>query len=217
MIKKTLITALSLLSTITLFFACASKPPAIQMSDSQLDYAYTKLKLLDLDQMLEIIQDKLGKYKSSNDVQYLVEAVTICLSRPDGDGMIEKIIDTIRYSAESNVAWERAVDAATQRAISVLRVDTTASVDQVTYLIFLDNLISEMGPEFIKQYQGPKFEKKIITKIAEANIVVSNSASSESRLNLMIKLRSPSSRAQSLINERNLKYKSDGTNGAGSL
>ncbi len=187
-----------------LLFSCAT-PPQLQMSESKLEYPYTKLKLLDLEQMFEIIQGKMKQYKKTNNEEFLLESIKICLSRPDGDGLVEKIIDNIRFSLDENDKWEKALEKVVQQSISELRLETTAGEDQLTYLILLENLVSELKPEFIRQYQSPKFETKLIQSIADARITVSKAATTESRLNLMTSQKSPSSMAQTLINEKNQK------------
>ena len=210
MIKNLLIhitlVALTTSSALLFFSGCATKTP-VQIQESQLVYTYIKLKLLDLDQMLEIIQEKLRGYKKTSNEEMLQEALKICLSRPNGDDLIEKIIDSIRYSADTNDLWGRSVEKVTQQAITALKLETTATEDQITYLILLENLLSEFRPEFIKQYKGPKLETRIVEKIAEADITVSLLARNESRLNLMNAQRSPSSIAKTLINEKNQTLK----------
>lgn len=189
-----------------LFSGCASNPP-IQPNKPRLVYSYAKLQLLDLDQMNEIIQSKINKYLESGNKELLMDAIRICLSRPNGDSLVEKTFDGIRYRAKSSENWNSAVESLTQWAISELKSEATAVADQVTYLILLENLLVELKKEFINQYQSPKFETRLFEKIAAANIVVSPAANNESRLNLMTVLRSPSVLAQVMINEKNLKLK----------
>lgn len=202
---KTFLT-LPFIITALLLLGCASKPPT-QVRESQFFYTYSKLQLLDLDQMNEVIQGKLENYKSTDNAEFLLDAIKICFSRPDGDSLVEKLIDKIRFSTDSGENWEKAVETLTLRAIDELKIQTAAPVDQVTYLILLDNLISEFKPEFIRQYQRPGFETRLIEKIAAAKIEVSPLAVSEIRLNLMTSVSSPSHLAQFLINEKNIKLK----------
>ncbi|MEQ1721712.1 MAG: hypothetical protein ABL930_00960 [Pseudobdellovibrio sp.] len=177
----------------------------MQTSESQLVYTYSKLKLLDLDQMGEIIQDKLRRFKKSGRETLIVEAISISLSRPNDDSVAEKLLDTIRHTIEAPVVWESSLGSVVQTSIDQLKNETVAPEDQVTYLIILENLVSEFKPQFIKQYQSPKFETRTIEKIAGAQIEVSESATAESRLNLMREQLSPSTLAQSLIIDRELK------------
>jgi hypothetical protein len=196
---------LTLISLIFILSSCSSAPK--QASQSQLVYTYSKLKLLDVDQMGEIVQDKLRRFKKNGREELIIEALSISLSRTNEDAMAEKLIDTIRYTIESPDILERSLNSVVQNSINKLRDETTAPEDQVTYLIVLENLVSEFKPEFVKQYKSPKFETNIIEIIAGAKIKVTDSAQAESRLNLMKEQRSPSTLAQLLITERDSKIK----------
>ncbi len=205
MIKNAVyLTLVTLLLSLSL--GCASNPP-VQTGKSKLVYTYAKLQLLELDQMNELIQGKVNKYLETRNNELLMDAIRICLSRPNGDSLVEKTFDSIRYRASSTESWESAVEGLTQWAITELKSETTAPIDQVTYLIMLENLIVEFKQEFIKQYKSPKFETRIFEKVAAANIVVTKAAMNESGLSLMTVVKSPSALAQGLINEKNLKLK----------
>lgn len=203
MTKNILIYLITAICILTAFHSCSSAP--LQMDEPKLSYSYSKLKLLDLDQMSEIIQDKIQRYKKTGNEQLINEAITISLSRPNDDAVAEKLLDTVRFSLESAELWEKSLDEVTQKSISALKVETTAAEDQVTYLILLENLVSEFKPQFIKQYQSPKYESQIIELIAGAGVVVSDAAIAEGRLSLMKEPLSPSTLAQSLLDERNQK------------
>lgn len=206
MFKNLLVLATLLTSSLMLFVACTTAP--LQMEESKLAHTYASLKMLDLEQMSEIVQRKLKSFEVTDNKEFLLEAIKICLSRPNADGMIEKIIGNIRFGLDSKEIWESAVTSVVQQAIDVLKIETTASEDQVTYLLLLDNLILEFRPEFVRQYQSPGFETRLIEKIAAAGVVVSPAVIREGRLNLMTVQKSPSSTAQLLINEKNLKLQS---------
>ena len=206
MIKNAVYLTFFLFFIVLNFLGCTSIPP-VQAAKPRLVYTYAKLQLLELDQMNELIQGKVDKYLETRNKELLMDALRICLSRPNGDSLVEKTFDSIRYRANSSDSWESAAEELTQWAISELKSETTASVDQVTYLIMLENLIVEFKREFILQYKSPKFETRIFERIAAANIVVSKAAYNESSLNLMSAVKSPSALAQALINEKNLKLK----------
>jgi hypothetical protein len=157
--------------------------------------------------MIEIVQDKLRRFKKNGREELIIEALSISLSRTNEDAVAEKLLDTVRYTIESPDIWERSLDSVVQKSIDKLQDETMAPEDQVTYMIILENLVSEFKPEFVKQYKSPKFETNIIEKIARAKLEVSDSAQAESRLNLMKEQLSPSALAQSLITERDRKIK----------
>lgn len=206
MTKSAIFLTLFLATGALVFLGCTSNPP-VQVSKPRLVYTYAKLQLLDLDQMNELIQGKMNKYLETSNRELLMDAVRICLSRPDGDSLVEKTFDSIRFRASATENWEAAVESLTQWAISELKSESTNPVDQVTYLILLENLLAELKKDFISQYKSPRFETRLFEKIAAANIVVSPAAKNESRLNLMSSVRSPSAMAQTLINEKNAVLK----------
>lgn len=203
MTKKFLINVFAAICILTGFFSCGSAP--LQMDEPKLTYTYAKLKLLDLDQMMEIVQNRLKRYKKTGQQKLVEEAIKISLSRPNDDALAEKLIDTIRFSVESVEIWEIALENVMQQSIAELKIPTTAAEDQLTHLILLETLASEFRPQFIKQYQSPKFESRVIETIAQADIQVSSAAMEEGRLNMMKEPVSPSTLAQSLLNERNQK------------
>ena len=206
MTKNAVYLTVVLLFAVFNFSGCTSNPP-IQTAKPRLVYTYARLQLLELDQMNELIQGKVDKFLETRNKELLMDAVRICLSRPNGDSLVEKTFDSIRYRANSTDSWESAVEGLTQWAISELKSEAAAPVDQVTYLIMLENLIVEFKQEFILQYKSPKFETRILERIAAANIVVSKAAYNESSLNMMSAVNSPSALAQAIINEKNLKLK----------
>src|SRR3990167_4005670 len=96
MFKNLLILAANLTLSSALFIACTTTA-SIQMNEPKLVHTYASLKLLDFDQMSEIIQGKLKSYEETGNKEFLSAAIKICLSRPNADGMIEKTIGNIRF------------------------------------------------------------------------------------------------------------------------
>ena len=66
----------------------------------------------------------------------------------------------------------------------------------------LENLISELRPEFVKQYKSPGFESRMIEKIANAGVELSGPARAERKLNLMKGSFSASQVAQKMLDKR---------------
>lgn len=187
------------------FVGCSSAP--VKSQESELSYTYSKLKLLDLDQMSDLIQDRLNRYKKTGNEDLLEDALRICLARPDEDGMVEKLIENIRFSLDSNEQWEELVENTVQKSTDKLKDETTAVEDQVSYLILLENLVAQFRPEFLKQDESPQFESRIIERIAEADIVVSDAAANEQKLNLMNAVFSPSDVAREMLRKRDERLK----------
>lgn len=182
------------------FLSCTTAP--VQSTESEMTYNYAKLKLMDLDEMTDLLQNRVNRYKRTGNEELMTEALQICLSRPDEDGMVDKLIEIVRFNLDSDEQWAEVVDNVTDKSIAQLKNETTPVPDQVTYLILLENLVAQFQPEFIKQYQGPLFETEIIEKIAQADIQVSDAARAERQLNLMTAQRSPSEIAQALVRTR---------------
>jgi hypothetical protein len=157
---------------------------------------------MDLDQMSQLMLEHAREFKRNDNPEFLKEGLLICLSRPDEDAVIEKTISTVRTPLEDNSLWESAVTELIDKSLAVIKEDQLSAVDQVTYSIVLENLISEFRPRFIKQYKSPGFETRMIEKIAQADIQLSSVANAERELNLMKTSFSPSGVAEKLIDRR---------------
>jgi hypothetical protein len=169
---------------------------------SQLEKPYSQLKVMDLDEMSDLLYEKAREFKKTDDPAPLQKGLLICLSRPNEDGLLEKVISIVKTPLEDSDNWESAVNTIVDQAVTALKSDSASASDQVTYGIVLENLVAEFKPAFQKQYQSPGFETKVIEKIANADIEYSNRAISERKLNLMRGLVSPSQFAKKLIERK---------------
>jgi hypothetical protein len=190
-----------------LFNGCSSVTP--KNDNSQLAYPYNRLKTMDLDQMNDLMLEKAKEFKRTNDPQVLKEGLLICLSRPDEDSVVEKVISTVRTPLEDNDLWESTVENLINESLVVIHDGSRSSADQVSYGIVLENLISEMRPEFIKQYKSPGFETRMIEKIAGVDTELSAPAKAERKLNLMRGNFSASQVAQRMIDKRDEVLKAE--------
>ena len=180
--------------------SCASSDGANHSAEIQM--SYKKLKLLDLDQMTEIMQQKVKAAKTSNSLQPLVDGLEIFLSRPDEDGLVEKTISLIKNPLDDNNAWEPTVDALVDKSITIMTSKDSNPTDQLTAAFILENLIAEIKPEFTKQYQSSGFETRTIERIAKAEIEFSAAAVQERNLSLMRDTAGPSKVAQQVLLQR---------------
>ena len=162
MTKNAVYLTVVLLFAVFNFSGCTSNPP-IQTAKPRLVYTYARLQLLELDQMNELIQGKVDKFLETRNKELLMDAVRICLSRPNGDSLVEKTFDSIRYRANSTDSWESAVEGLTQWAISELKSEAAAPIDQVTYLIMLENLIVEFN-------QGQQRQTNALVAVKNPNV-----------------------------------------------
>jgi hypothetical protein len=179
--------------------SCASKK--IVKRESKLPYTYNQLKLYDIDEMVEITEDRMALYKETNDSEKLYEVMTLILARPNDDNILERLMLSIRYTLDSNKLWEESVEVVVDNAVTALKDETTSAGDQISYLMVLQNLLVEFKPEFKKLDISPKFEQNVIKKVAKAEIEVSVEARREANLNLFGKLNSPSDIAKQVLED----------------
>lgn len=161
--------------------------------------SYKSLAILDMDQMNELISDKIKDYQNQENRMALKEALRIILSRSNEDGMVEKIISPVRNLLEEDGIWEETIEGLIKQSIETIKNADEKPVAQVTSGIILENIISEFKPLFIKQYETGGFETKAINYIADSKVNYSKSAAKERSLHLMRNPHSPSHMAQKLI------------------
>lgn len=177
--------------------SCASSNTATE--SKEIEMSYSRLQIMDLDQMSDLMQQKVRQFKSSNSIEPLQDGLKICLSRPDDDGQLEKVITIVKNPLEDNDAWESAIEEIVTGSIRLLKSEVANPSDQVTSAVILENIIAEFKPSFFKQYLSPAFETRIIERIAAAEIEFSKAALSERKLNLMRSSSTPSAIAQRMI------------------
>lgn len=171
---------------------------------------YKNLATLDLDQMNDLLQEKIREYEKNGTTQSLREALYIVFARPDEDGIVDKLISNVRNPLEEEVQWQNTIETLVRQSVDRMKNNKTKQADQVTAGIILENIISEFKPAYIKQYENGGFESDIITFIADSNVVYSKIASRERGLYLMRNNLSPSQIAKKLESVRSefLKQKS---------
>ena len=158
----------------------------------------------DLDQMNALVGDKIKESKKSYAGKNvpLKEALQAVLARPDEDSMVSKVLPPLRAELEDLDAWEKSVRSLTDEALNSLRMAKNFHGDvQVTYAIFLENLMAELKP---LAYRGG-FEKKILEKIRDAKIEISKEAAKESTLRRMKPTVSPSQIAVEILKQAEIK------------
>lgn len=171
----------------------------------QTEQTYKSLKLLDLDQMTDLLYEKTNDYKRNNRVQALREGVMIAFSRPNEEVILDKILSIVRSPLEDLGEWEGTVEQMVGQSVQTLKSDSSAGADQVTASVILENVLSEFKPMFTKQYQSGGFETSIIERIAASKVRFSKQAEQEKKLNQMKSGLTPSELAQKLIDIKNKK------------
>jgi hypothetical protein len=177
--------------------------PDQEFETIQFEYSYKNLKLNDLDQMMDLMYEKLKEYKKAEQVQKLKEGAYIAFSRPNEDRTLDKIISIVRNPLEDNNEWENTVEAMVQQSLATMKNENEEASRQATAGVVLENVIADFKPLFIKQYHSGGFETEMIEKIAASQVVYSQAAISERRLNLMRNNGSPSEIAIKLLDLKN--------------
>ncbi len=148
--------------------------------------------------MSELVQQKVkeSKKSSSGKTVPLKEALQAVYSRPNEDGMIEKVIAPLRNELDEHDAWEKVLNELTVEAIDVVRHPKAFKpIVQVTYAIFLENVLLDMKPFAVK----PGFERNMVQKIKDAKLEVSKEASAERVRRMMKSGISPSDLAEQIL------------------
>lgn len=160
-------------------------------------FNYSQLALKDLDQMSKIVRDKVSESNKSRGEKAipLKEGLQAVFSRPNEDGLIEKVMSPLKNGLDELDAWESSVQQLVKEAIGALKNPKAFKpVIQVTYTVFLENLMSEMKPR--AQFE---FENSILSQIQKANIVLTPQAKNERVLRMMKETRSPSEIAADVL------------------
>lgn len=161
-------------------------------------YNYSQLALKDLDQMNALVVSAIkdSKKSANGKVVPLKEALQAVYSRPNDDGMVEKVIAPLRTELDEQEAWEKVLNQLTVEAVDALKHPKAFKpVVQVTYQVFLENLLADMKP-----YLGKAgFERSLAEKIRDAKVDMTKEASSERKLRMMKTAVSPSEVAADLL------------------
>lgn len=173
-------------------------------------FNYSQLATKDLDQINKLVNDKVKESKKSSSGKEipLREALQAVYSRPNEDDMIEKVVAPLRSQLDDLDAWEKTISQLTDESIGALRHPKTFKpVVQVTYAIFLQNLLSEIKP----LVKDAGFERGIATRIRDAKLEISKAAQDERSLRMMSSLVSPSELAAQILNQADAAVKKTST------
>jgi hypothetical protein len=167
-------------------------------SSAGLLYNYPQLLPMDLDQMNSMVKKKVREFKKDGSTQILKEAVQAVYSRPNDDGMIEKIITPLRNELDENDNWEPVMESLVQEAIGAMKNPKAFKpVVLNTYAVFLENVIADYKPFADK----PGHERKMIEKIRDAKIEMTKAEEDERKLRTMSNHKSPSEIAASVMED----------------
>jgi len=148
--------------------------------------------------MNTLVKNKLKESKNAyaGKVVPIKEGLQAVYSRPNGDDMIERLSPPLRAVLEEEDVTEKVFsDLVTEATNALTNTKNFKKEVQVTYAIFLENIISEFKPGLKKD----AFEYKIIKKIADADIELTKDAQKDRKLRLMQESASPSAIAKKVL------------------
>ena len=170
----------------------------LSVSSAKLNYHSSQLVTKDLEEMNLLISQKIKVSEDdekSDRLFKLREAAMLALSRPDDDGMVEKIFPQVRYALQDEDSYDEAMKVLVRDVIAYLKANETSSKDQVTYLVILENILSEFKP----QLKNGGLAKDLYTLIRDAEIKISDKAKLERKLTSMKSSASPSDIALKIL------------------
>ena len=164
---------------------------------------YTKLALMDLDEMDAMVKAKVKEAKASIEKEGIDHAIAVyqetlvaVFSRPNSDSMIEKLIEPIRSGLTELGAWEKSLQSMTDSSIKNLKdPQNIPALQQVTDLIILNNFVNEFAPEAKKI----PVMTEMFFRIKDASITASKDAKSEIALKGFTGLLLPSEKAAAVV------------------
>lgn len=160
-------------------------------------FHYGALSTKDLDQMAKLVQTKIQESKTAGGDSSipLKEALQAVYSRPNDDFVIEKVQQPLRTALDEDEKYEEVMGELITEAIGAIKNPRAFKpVVQVTYVVFLENVISEFQPRL-----NQPFELKSVERIRDAKIEVSKEAKGERLVRVMKENKSPSEIAKTVL------------------
>lgn len=164
-----------------------------------LEKMYNELALWDLDQMSAAVKKKIAasRKSTSDKVSPLKDGLRLVFSRPDDDGMVEKILGNLRSELEENEAWDSSMRDVADESINALKnPGEKKPAEQVTNIVVLQNIVGELKP----YAHGEGFEKPLLEKIRDARISITKAAKNERLVRTGKETKSPSDLAEEILN-----------------
>lgn len=171
-----------------------------QQSFAGLLYTYNQLTVMELDQLNQLVQDKLKESKKSDAKMVpLKEGLQALYARPDQDRMFEKVAGPLRNELIEMGQYERVMNQLTDEALNALTNTRNFRPQvQVTYLVFLENLMADLKPSLRSEN---KFEKGLVEKIKKAKIKITKPAQNDLVTRGFSEKKSPSEVASTILED----------------
>lgn len=178
-------------------------------------FKYNELMIKDYDEMYKMVQAQVKKARAvgsnSSDenvndaeaIEHLREALKLIYSRPNSDNMIAKLMPDVRRELQGYSAYEDSISGLTAEALEVIKNPKAATSQQATALFVLENIMSEVRPE-----AGSNDDlRRVVERVKDAKIKVSNDVMKDLKLRGMYKTRNPSDMATDILKKLPKKEK----------
>lgn len=181
------------------------------MAADKVEYDSNQLLMKSADDISELVRKKIkkaqeiqAKQEETDSTEFMAEpeaveelksALRIVLARIDQDGTRANAFARLRRELVDLHAVEKTLDAIADEAIEHIRDSSTTPRRVGTYVIMLDNLMSEIKPE-VKS--NPKF-KATIEKIRDANLKISDERKNKIKMSSLPTPVSPSETAAKIV------------------
>jgi hypothetical protein len=170
------------------------------------NYKYSDLVIRDYDEMNKEVQLRIrNAHKANKDgddstgdsaaIEELRDALKLIFSRPNSDNMVSKLTPEVRRELSGFSAFEDTISSLAASAIGVIEDKNNTVSQRATAQFILDNLLSEIRPEAA----GNEDLKRVVQRIADAKLKISDDVSRELRIRSMFKSENPSDVAAQIL------------------
>jgi hypothetical protein len=170
------------------------------------NYNYSDLMISDYDEMNQQVQVRIRnahkKTKGGDDnsgdkeaIGELRDALKLVFSRPNSDNMVSKLTPDLRRELGDFSAFEDTISSIVAESLSQVKDDTNSVAMRSTALFVLENALSEIRPEVSKNEDM----RRIVQRVADAKIKISEDVIKDRKLRSMFKTRNPSDFADEIL------------------
>lgn len=194
----------------TLFSVLFFANLVVHTANAKVEYDASSLLLKNSDAVSEMIKKKIkaaqklqakqvddedGEIKPETEaVEALKDAMRIALSRPDQDGARSNLYGRVRRELMDLNSLEQVLGELVDESITEMRTQDGPR-RTATYVVILENMMAELRPE-LAEY--PEY-RKLVEKIRDAKITISDKAKVQNLLRSMSVPISPSATAEKIL------------------
>lgn len=178
---------------------------------TKVEFDSEQLRMKNAEQMAELVKKKIKKAQDIQSkqevdddegivaepdaIEELQDAMRIVLSRPDQDGARETTFARLRRELSDLNSFDTVISELVTEGIEGVKNSDSPAREQATYIVLLENLLAEVRPEV----KSNSTIKKLVEKIRDANLEVSEKVKRQQRMRSMSKPSSPSLTAASIL------------------